>query len=115
MQNEQSGPLGNFTVDYDSPKTQDVVLKKRCETGEEIAVSALLGGLNYADLGESTFSREVLMKVCIRKPGLSNLMLFDCGVSKNEGDSLEFDIRRAYLLPSKTSISPSIYRGPIFR
>ena len=34
-------------LDWDSPQSQDVVLRKKFESGEEVAVSALLGPETY--------------------------------------------------------------------
>ncbi|GAB4829945.1 hypothetical protein Ancab_019591 [Ancistrocladus abbreviatus] len=42
-QNFHSGSFGGFALDWDTPRSQDVVLWKKCELGEEVAVSALLG------------------------------------------------------------------------
>ncbi|THG17755.1 hypothetical protein TEA_008514 [Camellia sinensis var. sinensis] len=60
FQDNQSGSLGDFVLDWDSPQSQDVVLRKKCESGEEVAVSALLGPETYE--GQSSFPREALMK-----------------------------------------------------
>lgn len=113
VQNNQSGSLGNFLVKWDSPQSQDVVLRKTCESGEEVAVSAVLDPLTHGP--ESVFPREVLMKVCLKKPGLSSVLQFDCGVSYKGNDMSEFDIYNANYIPSSTRVDSSLYRGPIFR
>jgi len=110
FQDKQSGSLGDFTLDWDSPKSQDVVLRKKSESGEEVAVSAMLGP--EIDEGASSFPREALMKVCIKKPGLSSILQFDCGVSGKDNGS-EFDIHSAHYLPS-TSLDSSNYKGPSY-
>lgn len=111
MQDTQSGLLGDFKVEYDAPQSQDVVLRKKCESGEEVAVSALLGPETGAR--EPMFARELLMKVCVKKPGCSSILQFDCGVTENL-DRSNFDIHNAYYLRSSTCTQPSIYRGPLF-
>ena len=100
-------------LDWDSPQSQDVVLRKKCESGEEVAVSALLGPETFK--GESSFPREALMKVCIKKPGLSSILQFDCGVSSKGDDGSELDIHNAYYIPSSTSLDSSIYKAPSYR
>lgn len=113
MQNDENGPLGDFVVDWDSPQSQDVVLRKKFESGEELAVSALLGHETFEE--DSRFPREGLMKVCIKKPGLSSILQFDCGVSSKGKNGSEFAIHNAYYLQSSTSLGSSVYRGPLFR
>lgn len=106
-------------MDWDSPHSQDVVLRKKCESGEEVAVSALLGPRTYGEEDEedkeSIFPREALMKVCIKKPGLSSILQFDCGVSgSNVGDWSSVYINGLHYLPS-TSLDCSIYKSPSYR
>ncbi|GFY96195.1 Mitochondrial acidic protein like [Actinidia chinensis var. chinensis] len=112
FQDKQNGSLGDFVLDWDSPQSQDVVLRKKCESGEEVAVSALLGPETFK--GESSFPREALMKVCIKKPGLSSILQFDCGVSSKGDDGSELDIHNAYYIPSSTSLDSSIYKAPSY-
>ncbi|TXG70389.1 hypothetical protein EZV62_005324 [Acer yangbiense] len=111
FQGNQSGPLEGFEVEYDAPQSQDVVLRKKCESGEEVAVSALLGPETFAR--EGVYPREVLMKVCVRKPGLSSILQFDCTVVEKQVSS-EFYIQNAYYLQSSSCPRPTAYRGPIF-
>lgn len=113
VQNNQSGSLGDFLVEWDSPQSQDVVLRRKCELGEEVVVSAVLGPVTYGI--DSVLPREVLMKVCLKKLGLSSILQFDCGVSDRGNDGSEFDIRNAYYIQSSTRVGPSAYRGPVFR
>ncbi|XP_052173916.1 uncharacterized protein LOC127789153 isoform X2 [Diospyros lotus] len=102
----QSGPTGDFVLDWDSPQSQDVVLRKKYESGEEVAVSALLGPeITCAD---SNSRRDVLMKICIKKPGLSSILQFDCGYSS------EFDVHNAYYIPPSACLHSSVYKGPSF-
>lgn len=113
MQNDITEPVGDFVVDWDSPRSEDVVLRKKCDSGEELAVTALLGEETIED--DDRLPREALMKVCIKKPGLSSILQFDCGVFSKGEDGIEFDIRHAYYLPSASSFGSSLYRGPLFR
>ncbi|KAL8095362.1 hypothetical protein AgCh_036728 [Apium graveolens] len=112
MQNDITEPVGDFVVDWDSPRSEDVVLRKKCDSGEELAVTALLGEETIED--DVWLPREALMKVCIKKPGLSSILQFDCGVFSKAEDGIEFDIRHAYYLPSASSFTSSLYRGPLF-
>ncbi|KAI7990690.1 Uncharacterized protein LOK49_LG12G02745 [Camellia lanceoleosa] len=112
FQDNQSGSLGDFVLDWDSPQSQDVVLRKKCESGEEVAVSALLRPETYE--GESSFPREALMKVCIKKPGLSSILQFDCGAFGKGDNGSDFAIHNAYYIPSSTCLDSSIYKGPSF-
>lgn len=113
MQDNQSGTLGDFKVEYDAPQSQDVVLRRKFESGEEVAVSALLGPETF--VGESRFPREVLMKVCLTKPGLCSILQFDCRVTEKHIEGSDFDIRNAYYLQSSTCLGRPLYRGPMFR
>lgn len=114
IQDNQSGNLGDFKVDWDSLESQDVVLRRKCESGEEVAVSALLGQEMFAE-GE-IFPREVLMKVCVKKHGLNSVLQFDCGVSEKGIGGSQFHIYSAhYLHLTTTCPKPSAYRGPSFR
>ncbi|XVE61107.1 hypothetical protein DITRI_Ditri06bG0013300 [Diplodiscus trichospermus] len=110
FQDTEGGSLGGFVVEWNSPQSQDVFLRGKSESGEEIAVSALLGKETYDNEGK--FPREVLMKVCVRKPGLSSILQFDCGVSHKGVGRSHFNIHNAYYLQSSTIPSSSVYRGP---
>lgn len=113
MQSSRSGQVEGFKVEYDAPESQDVVLRKKLESGEEVAVSALLGSESLAS--DCVFPRHVLMKVCLKKPGLSSILQFDCNVMEKQLGSSDFDIYSASFLQSM-SISPSsAYKGPMFR
>ncbi|KAK2985809.1 hypothetical protein RJ640_019305 [Escallonia rubra] len=111
-QNTQSGSLGDFTVEYDSPKSRDMVLQRKCESGEEVAVSALLG--DEVIQKDSKLPMEVLMKVCIKKPGLSSILQFDCKVPSEVDSWSGFDIKNAYYLQPSTCLDSSAYRGPLY-
>lgn len=113
LQDIQNGPLGGFILEYDAPLSQDVVLRRKFESGDEIAVSAMLGQETFAR--EGIFPREVLMKVCVKKQGLSSILQFDCGVSEMDNGRSEFDIHNACYLESAYCPCPSVYRGPLFR
>lgn len=112
FQKAQTGSLGEFVVDSDSPNSKDVILRRKCNSGEEIALSAILGPPNYEK--DLIFVRDVFMKVCIKKPTLSSILQFDCKVYQKNDESSEFDINNACYLGSPTSLSSSIYRGPLF-
>ncbi|CAK9139910.1 unnamed protein product [Ilex paraguariensis] len=112
FQNYESGSIGDFVVDWDSPQSQDMVLRKKYESGEEVAVSALLGCETFQEDGR--FPREAQMKVCIKKPGLTSILQFDCGVSSRSDIGTEFEIRNAYFIQSSSCLDSSFYRGPLF-
>uniref|UniRef100_A0A2P2P0T3 Mitochondrial acidic protein MAM33 n=1 Tax=Rhizophora mucronata TaxID=61149 RepID=A0A2P2P0T3_RHIMU len=112
LQDNKSGSLGAFVVDSDSSQSEDVVLRRKFESGEEVAVSALLGPETFGNC--CTFPRAVLMKVCLKKPGLSSILQFDCGVTEKGTTGSQFDIYNAYYFQSLTSPKPSVYRGPLF-
>ncbi|GAB2267058.1 hypothetical protein Dimus_002040 [Dionaea muscipula] len=113
FQNYQHGSLGGFSIESDLPHSQDIFLRKKCQTGEEVAISALL---SLESRQESGLPWDLQMKVCIKKPGLGSIMQFDCGVRSRSNSSSEFSILGAYYLPipSTASLSPSDYRGPSF-
>ncbi|PKI42845.1 hypothetical protein CRG98_036643 [Punica granatum] len=102
-------PVG-FVMEWDAPQSQDVLLRRKCETGEEIAVSAMLGPVILET--ECVFPREVSMKVSLKNPDLPSVLQFDCGVFAKSVEGSEIDIRSAYFLQSPTAWGPSIYKGP---
>ncbi|KAJ7972190.1 Mitochondrial glycoprotein [Quillaja saponaria] len=106
FQDSQSGSLGDFQLEWELPQSKDVVLRRKLMSGEEIAVSAVLGPVMFKRDG--MFPRDVLMKVCVKKPDMTSMLQFDCNVGS------EFDIRNAYYLPSPTCMGLSVYRGPSF-
>ncbi|XP_051138568.1 mitochondrial acidic protein MAM33 [Andrographis paniculata] len=110
---DKTGSFGDFVVQYDSPQTQDVLLRKKCPSGEEVAVSALLGQNTIEE--DNHLPKEALMKVCIMKPGLSSVLQFDC-VTANKGDcETEVDIQSAHYIPSPSCLdSSSFYKGPVY-
>ncbi|CAI9099830.1 OLC1v1036712C2 [Oldenlandia corymbosa var. corymbosa] len=116
-----NGSLGDFVIEWDSPESKDVLLRRKSTSGEEVAVSALFGGpkveadeANKADQ-ESPVAADVQMKVCIRKPGLSSILQFDCEVYSRGMKLSRFDIESAYCIPSASSLGSSLFRGPLFR
>ncbi|KAF7814359.1 Mitochondrial acidic protein MAM33 [Senna tora] len=116
FQVDQLGSLGDFLVDWDSPHSKDVVLRKRCNSGEEVAVSAVLGPPPTSERG-GKFPRDILMNVFIKKPTLSSMLQFNCQAFEESIDKSNFDIKTAYYLPSSSSstcLGSSIYRGPQF-
>ncbi|XP_026399058.1 uncharacterized protein LOC113294900 [Papaver somniferum] len=106
-------------------------VKKQQKMSDQVVDKALLTGMQRASGVESLlgppiaeeeeeihkkglFPNTGLMKVCIKKPGLSSILQFDCGcIGKCEGGS-EFSIQNAYYLPSSSSLGGSVYRGPLF-
>ncbi|KAM1610588.1 hypothetical protein ACFXTN_020973 [Malus domestica] len=91
---------------------------RKFESGEEVVVSALLGPfLSEEDSVEkySEYTREVLMKVCVKKPGLSSMLQFNCSVFFIIGSESVFNIHNAHILQPSASLGPSVYRGPTFR
>ncbi|XP_042001124.1 mitochondrial acidic protein MAM33 [Salvia splendens] len=112
FQNEKMGSFGDFVVEWDSPKSQDVILRKKCSSsGEEVAISALLGRDTFHE--DSRFPAEALLKICVKKPGLSSILKFDCVASNRGGTQPDFHIHNAHYIPS-SSLSSSVYRGPLF-
>lgn len=100
-------------MDWDGLESQDLVLRRKVESGEEIAVSALLIQSFGKDVLDRSF--EYLMKVCVKKPGLRSVLQFDCGVSQRENSGTWFDIKNAhYLSSTSASPKPSAYLGPGF-
>lgn len=106
--------MGNFALDWDDAKTQDLVLRRRFGSGEEIALSALLGPLIYE--GKNPLPRHALMKVFVKKPDPEPILQFDCTVfhQDHEADS-EFVIENVKYLSSTDPSRSSRYRGPSFR
>lgn len=101
-------------MEWDSPQSQDVVLRKKCSSGEEVAISALLG--REAFQVDSRLPREALLKVCVKKPGLSSILQFDCIAASNKrGSEPGLEIQNAHYFLSSLSIDSNIYRGPLFR
>ncbi|KAJ7976748.1 Mitochondrial glycoprotein [Quillaja saponaria] len=112
FQNKQNGSPGDFKVEWESPESKDVVLRRKCKSGEEVAVSALLGPVIFERDG--IFPRDVLMKVCVKKPGMSPMLQFNCNVFEKHNSGFEFDIYSAYYLQSPRCLGSSVYRGPLF-
>ncbi|XP_058107794.1 mitochondrial acidic protein mam33-like isoform X1 [Magnolia sinica] len=112
-QKHLGGSLGDFVLDWDAPQSQDVVLRRKYGMGEEIAVSALLGPEAFEE-EEGALPRKAFMKVCMRKPGLSSVLQFDCGLFSRGADGSDFDIRNAYYLQS-VGLGALDYKGPSFR
>ncbi|PIN06531.1 hypothetical protein CDL12_20921 [Handroanthus impetiginosus] len=110
-QDEKVGSFGDFVLEWDSSRSQDVLLRKKSSSGEEVAVSALLGRETFQ--GDGRLLREALMKICVKKPGMSSILQFDC-VASNRDSELDFFIHNAYYIPSSSSLGSLIYRGPVF-
>lgn len=112
FQNAETGSLGDFVMESDSLSSKDVVLRRKFDSGEEVAVSAILGPPNYDK--DTVFPRDAFMKVCVKKPTLSSILQFDCGVHEETDKGSDFDIYNAYYLRSPAFLKPSNYRGPLF-
>ncbi|XP_058738078.1 uncharacterized protein At2g39795, mitochondrial-like isoform X2 [Vicia villosa] len=112
FQNAQIGSLGEFLVDSDSPHSKDVILRRKCDSGEEVALSAILGPPNYEN--DLIFVRDVFIKVCVKKPALSSILQFDCRAYQQTDQTSQFEINNAYYLKSPACLGSSIYRGPLF-
>ncbi|KAM5558702.1 hypothetical protein ABKV19_020404 [Rosa sericea] len=111
----RSSSLGDFVVEWDSPQSKDVVLRRKLESGEEVAVSAMLGPFSdTTDREEYLYPRDVVMKVCVKKPGLSSILQFDCEIFEQDGIGSLFAIWEFYYIQSPARIGPSVYRGPSF-
>ncbi|KAL1555348.1 mitochondrial acidic protein MAM33 [Salvia divinorum] len=111
FQNEKMGSFSDFVLEWDSPKSQDVILRKKCSSGEEVAISALLGHDTFRE--DSRFPAEALLKICVKKPGLSSILKFDCVASNRGGAQPDFHIHNAHYIQS-SSPNSSVYRGPLF-
>ncbi|OAY40389.1 uncharacterized protein At2g39795, mitochondrial isoform X1 [Manihot esculenta] len=111
IQDNRRGSLGDFVVDWDSPDTLDVVLRRKCESGEQVAISALFRPQAFWE-GEVT-KMTVLLKVFVKKPGLDSVLRFDCGVY-GTSDRSQLNIHHAYYLRPTTCPGPSAYLGPKF-
>ncbi|XP_060185031.1 mitochondrial acidic protein MAM33-like isoform X2 [Lycium barbarum] len=98
QENDESKSFGDFVVDWDSTQSQDIVLRRRCESGEEIAVSALLGAEGSNE--NVKFPREAFMKVGVKKPGLRSILQFDCAATAQIGDGCSFKIHNVNYIPS---------------
>ncbi|XP_058107310.1 mitochondrial acidic protein mam33-like isoform X2 [Magnolia sinica] len=109
----QGGSLGDSVLDSDVPQSQDVVLRRKYGTGEEIVVSALLGPKAFEEV-EGVLPRKVFMKVFMRKPGLSSVLQFDCDLVSQGSDGSDFYIKNAYYL-QPVGLGASDYKGPLFR
>lgn len=101
-------------LEWDSQRTQDMLLRKKCESGEEVAVSALLGEDNAVGEGGDEINRKVLMKVGIKKPSLSSILLFSCEASRTGVGKSNFNIQSASCIPSPSTVGSPIY-SPVFR
>lgn len=102
-------------MDWDSPKSQDIVLRKQFNSGEEVVVSALLLQKPIVEAEGTVFPREALAKVCIKKPGLSFILQFDCQVFEVVDGSSVLDIERVCFIRSLVSASSSTYGEDYFR
>ncbi|KAL0453134.1 UNVERIFIED_CONTAM: hypothetical protein Slati_1291500, partial [Sesamum latifolium] len=111
-QDDKVGSFGDFVLEWDSPQSQDVVLRKKCSSGEEVAVSALLSRDTFQ--GDGSLPAEALLKICVKKPGLSSILKFDCVASNRGSSKPEFDIQNAHYISSSSRVDSSIYRGPLF-
>ncbi|KAI3811725.1 hypothetical protein L1987_21454 [Smallanthus sonchifolius] len=108
----ETGSLGDFVIDWNSPHSKDIIMRKKCESGEEIAISALLG--EGTSVEDNLYPKEANLKVCIKKNGLSSILQFDCKVLDEGQNKVDFHIQNAYYLKSPSDLGSSVYRGPVF-
>ncbi|CAE6043396.1 unnamed protein product [Arabidopsis arenosa] len=111
----ETGSLGDFKLDWDSPESQDIVLKRQFVSGEEVVVSALLQPEPIELDDDLVFPREALAKVCIKKPGISSILQFHCRVYETGSGSSHFDVEKARFIRSLVSASSSTYRDNFLR
>ena len=121
MQSRQEAILpSGFSLEHDAPRSQDVLLRRRdAGSGEDVAVSALLGPLRFSGEEEDP-EREVRMKVCVQKPAFGPVVRFDCCVfdtSAGEGEELsDFDVKGVWYHSSvRESGIERRYLGPEYR
>uniref|UniRef100_A0A1J3DMR4 Mitochondrial acidic protein MAM33 n=1 Tax=Noccaea caerulescens TaxID=107243 RepID=A0A1J3DMR4_NOCCA len=116
FQNVETGNIGDFKLEWDCSESKDIVLRRQFDSGEEVVVSALLEKEAIEDEEDTMFPRAALAKVCIRKPGLSSILQFDCLVTETGPRSSDFDIEGACFIRSATSSSApsSTYGGHFF-
>ncbi|CAM8945946.1 unnamed protein product [Rhodiola kirilowii] len=105
-----SGSIDQFAIEHDSRDSQDVVLRKKSDSGEEVVVSALLSQEVVNSGDDGLLPREALMKVCVKKPGVSSILQFNCGIA-GKVDGSEMYLNGVFLLPSAAAVG-SLYRGP---
>lgn len=109
----------NFTLEYNAPRSQDVLLRRRdASSHDEVVVSALPGPLRY--YGEEAPSQEVRMKVCVKKPAFGPVVRFDCCVFDRSvnvgGTSSDFDVRGTRYHSSVNELGiGGKYLGPEYR
>ncbi|KAI7757350.1 hypothetical protein M8C21_014164 [Ambrosia artemisiifolia] len=108
----ETGSPGDFVIDWNSPSSKDIILRKKCESGEEIAISALLGEETFVE--DNLYPKEANMKVCIKKNGLDSILQFDCKVLDEGQNKIDYHIQNAHYLKSPTDLGSSVYKGPIF-
>ncbi|KAF5201408.1 Mitochondrial glycoprotein [Thalictrum thalictroides] len=106
------GSLGNFELSWDGKRSKDVVLRRKCHSGEEIALSAMLGPCDY--VRENSLPFHALMKICIKKPELESLLQFDCVIENKDYGLSDFTISHVCYLPSSSCLGDSVYKGPLF-
>ncbi|KAL6009935.1 hypothetical protein ACLOJK_000366 [Asimina triloba] len=111
--NHRGGSLGDFVLDWDAQWSQDAVLRRKYGSGEEIAISALLGPVVFEE-EEGTLPRKAFMKICMRKPGSSPILQFDCTIFSQGYNGSDFDIQKAYYLPSAGCLRAAYFKGPVF-
>ncbi|CAA6662151.1 unnamed protein product [Spirodela intermedia] len=96
-----------------NPPRSGSVSRRRFGSGEEIALSALLGPLIYE--GKDPLPRHALMKVFVKKPEPEPILQFDCTVfHQDQEEDSEFVIENVKYLASADPSRSSRYRGPSF-
>ncbi|WVZ88121.1 hypothetical protein U9M48_034672 [Paspalum notatum var. saurae] len=118
-----SEDVPGFAVVSDAPGAQDVLLRRRERSEEEVLVSALLAPLRF--VGQDPLPRAALMKVFVSKPGAAApapVLHFDCRtVSVAEAEERDGDAAADYAIDAvRYHSSPGDggegkYEGPQFR
>ncbi|KAL4204387.1 hypothetical protein AMTRI_Chr01g109610 [Amborella trichopoda] len=108
------GLFGDFVVEWDDPKSEDLLLRRRNGSEEDVAVSSLLGPEGCRGDG-TLLDMKASMKVCIAKPSLSSVLQFDCSIYGEGDESSDFSINNVHYLPSVTHMRAEDYKGPSFR
>ncbi|XP_066359151.1 uncharacterized protein [Miscanthus floridulus] len=104
-----------FDAVSDSPRAQDVLLRRRAGS-EEVLVSALLAPLRFVE--QDPLPRAALMKVFVSKPGATPVLHFDCRASwvgEEERGAADYAINAVRYHSSPGAAGEDEYEGPVFR
>jgi complement component 1 Q subcomponent-binding protein len=110
-----SQDASGFDTVSDSPRAQDVLLRRRAGS-EEVLVSALLAPLQFVD--QDPLPRAALIKVFVSKPGATPVLHFDCRASwvgEEERGAADYAINAVRYHSSPGTAGEDEYEGPEFR